>query len=134
MYKNITLYINTLNIYKQKQIYRYSRWDGMGQAKFTPSHHLPKIDPCLIESVKQQEKCSPSLISRIWDCNTFLSTRMYLSLDSFYLGVMPLIFIQVSQERHSEIDIVRSIYLMEPNIDVCKAESNPTGFIYKINK
>lgn len=36
MYKNITLYINTLNIYKQKQIYRYSRWDGMGQAKFIP--------------------------------------------------------------------------------------------------
>ena len=43
MYKNITLYLNTLNIYiyiyiyiyKQKQIHRYSRWGGMGQAKST---------------------------------------------------------------------------------------------------
>ena len=60
MYKNITLYLNTLYIYIYKQkhththththiyIYRYSRWGGMGQAKSillsSPSRNWPVYD------------------------------------------------------------------------------------------
>ena len=53
MYKNITLYLNTLNIYINKNKY-IDIQSGVGWGKQNPfsSHHLPEIDLCRTELVK----------------------------------------------------------------------------------
>ena len=65
MYKNITLYLNTLYIYINKHTHTHTHTHthiyiyiyiqgGAGWGKQNPSssHHLPEIDLCRIEFVK----------------------------------------------------------------------------------
>ena len=54
MYKNITLYLNTLYIYiyKQKKNIDIQGGGGWGKQNPSSSHHLPEIDLCRIEFVK----------------------------------------------------------------------------------
>ena len=59
MYKNIILYLNTLNIYIYIYIYinknKYIDFQGgagWGKQNLSSSHHLPKIGMCRIDLVK----------------------------------------------------------------------------------
>ena len=57
MYKNIILYLNTLNIYIyiyiNKKIYIDIQGGvGWGKQNLSSSHHLPEIDLCRLDLVK----------------------------------------------------------------------------------